>query len=313
MKRIILLVVLLLAAGLAAQESQPATETPAPASEPASEPAAESSDDLSQPIQEMNLGLDPTRLQTYAGGSFNYQNRASQATAMTLRGDGMYRFSFMDDNRAWWAVNAGLPITKFNGGKWADSATGLGDLNIGIRRILPGSLRQVFFLDASWGLSKKYGLTGGQPYPPAVEGQLNHGHNLLTPGYGLSMPLNANMQLMGTVSYTMDISRVSWTQGQKISLLEIKPMLLWGLSNDWVLRGDFTLGYSLAAQVKPVFGLVPVTSDKIRMLPAVTLGHIMGEDRNLMLYGSLQFPLDKWSIGQKEQYLLKFGANYYLR
>lgn len=319
MKRFILLAVLLLAAGLAAQES-PANETApaqpaetAPAETPAETPAAEPSDDLSQPIQEMNLGLDPTRLQTFVGGSFSYQNRSNAMSTMTLRGDAMYRFSFLDDNRAWWGVNGGLPITKFNGGKWAESKTGIGDINVGIRRILPGSFRQVFYLDATWGITKNYGVSAGHPYPSTSEGTLNHGHNVLTPGWGFSTPLNDTMQLMGTVSYSMDISRVSWTNGQKISLLELKPMLLWAVSPDWIVRGDFTLGYSLASQVKAGYGLVPARDDKIRYMPAATVGHLMGEDKNLMLYGTLEFPLDAWSIGAKQQYSLKFGANYYLR
>ena len=241
MKRVILLAALLLAAGLAAQENaEPAKETPEqaapaektePAAEPATEPAAENpapaeSDGLTQPIQEMGLGLDPTRLQTFVGGSFSYVNRAGEATAMTLRGDGMYRFSFMDDNRAWWAVSGGLPFTAFNGGRWTKSASGIGDVKIGVRRIIPGSFRQVVFLDASWGLTKTFGLTSGQPFPAAVEGMRNRGHNTLTPGWGFSTPLNANMQLLGTVSYTMDLGRQSYTEGQKISLLELKPMLL---------------------------------------------------------------------------------------
>lgn len=315
------LIVMLMASGLAAQEStepaaDPAKTTPAEKTEPAApaeNPAPAESDGLEQPIHEMGLGLDPTRLQTFVGGSFSYVNRASEATAMTLRGDAMYRFSFMDDNRAWWAVNGGLPFTMYNGGKWGKNASGIGDVNIGVRRIIPGSFRQVIFLDASWGLTKTYGLTSGQPFPPAVEGMRNRGHNTLTPGWGFSTPLNATMQLLGTVSYTLDLGRQSYTEGQKISLLEVKPMLLWGLANDWILRGDFTVGYSLVDQVKPGFGLIPVADSKIRLIPAVTAGHLMGEERNVMLYGTLEFPLDKWSIAHREQYLIKFGANYYLR
>ncbi len=264
----------------------------------AQEPAASQSNDDVLPIQEQNLGLDPTRLQTLGGASLEYLNRANKEQGLSVRANGEYRFSFLDDNRRWWSVYGNMPLTKFDGGKYSDSALGLGDLNVGVKRIIPGNTRQVIFGDLTWATSKKVGLTNG--------------HNLLNIGYGLSMPLNDTMQLAGTISYQTQMGSANWAEGDKVQMLHFKPMLIWGYSDTWVIKGAFDLGYSLADYSNGLLdAFLPKVDNKIQMTPSVTAGHFFSDDHSWMGYGSLEFPLDKFQIGHRQQYTIKAGANYF--
>lgn len=264
------------------------------AEDPAPTPAADNDSVL--PIQEQNLGFDPTRLQTMGTGSFEYRNLPSKAQDFSLRAGGDYRFSFLDDNRRWWGVSGSVPITMHQGGKWGASKTGLGDLNLGVRRVFPGDIRQVGFVDVTW-------MLGGQP-------GLSGGHSLIAPGYGLSMNIADKMQFAGTVTYVTDIGSKDWSKHEKIRVLHFKPMILYGLSDVLLLKGAFDVGYSLTDGVEtvPYFRKV---NNKLQLTPSVTAGYLLGDDHRWMAFGTFQMPLDKFQIGYREQYSLKVGANYF--